>query len=80
MIEVFIIQFQITRNPISRVPAGEEADWTREFRNNSMFLSVALRKWCVVVPQRSTREAREFIRCIRQAAQGMRMEMEEPQV
>lgn len=63
-----------------RVPAGEEADWTREFRNNSMFLSVALRKWCVVVPQRSTREAREFIRCIRQAAQGMRMEMEEPQV
>ncbi|XP_055594938.1 protein aubergine [Uranotaenia lowii] len=59
----------------SGVQAGENADWTAHFRNNPMFATVRLNRWYLIVPNRATREANDFLGCMIQAARGMRFEI-----
>lgn len=63
-----------------RVSAGEQADWTREFRNVSMFNAVELTRWFVLVPSRNQNETTEFVKCIRRVAGGMRMNIADPKI
>ncbi|XP_055848829.1 protein aubergine [Episyrphus balteatus] len=58
----------------------KNADWNREFRNNSMFVQKEVRRWYVIVPQRFSREANDFVRLMRQAANGMKMNIAEPRI
>lgn len=61
-----------------QVLAGDMAEWQMAFRNNPMFLSVALVNWCVVVPSGSERMIGDFMGCLKQAARGMQFQIEEP--
>lgn len=61
-----------------RVMCDDRADWTREFRDNPMFLQHDIHHWFVVVPRRSKREAQEFVRLCIQAARGMKLQIKEP--
>ncbi|XP_055386679.1 protein aubergine-like [Condylostylus longicornis] len=62
----------------ARVKTGPEADWTREFRGNSMFVCAILKRWYVIVPTRSQREASDFVRAIIKVAAGMKMQISDP--
>lgn len=63
-----------------RYACDRNADWNREFRNNSMFVQKEIKRWYVIVPNRFTREANEFVQMIRKAAGGMRMNIAEPRL
>lgn len=67
-----MIFFSTTANGVQ---AGEQADWTAHFRNNPMFATVRLNRWYLIVPNRATREAHDFLGCMIQAARGMRFEI-----
>lgn len=67
-----MIFFSTTANGVQ---AGEQADWTAHFRNNPMFATVRLNRWYLIVPNRATREANDFLGCMIQAARGMRFEI-----
>jgi len=54
------------------------ADWTFEFHKNSMFTQVDIKRWYVLTPRRSLREAQEFVKLIIRAANNMRMHVAEP--
>nr|QID20004.1 aubergine [Drosophila buzzatii] len=54
------------------------ADWTMEFRNNSMFSHVDIKRWYVITPRRSVRETQEFVKLCIRAASGMNMYIAEP--
>jgi aubergine-like protein len=59
---------------------NQEADWSREFRNITMFTSQHLKNWVVIVPQRKRREAEDFIGILQRAGNGMRYEVVKPQI
>jgi aubergine-like protein len=61
-----------------KVPTDENADWTREFRNNKLFTTVPLARWYVVVPDRNQRETQDFLGCLIDAARGMGFKIEQP--
>lgn len=63
-----------------RYVCDKNADWNREFRNNSMFVQKEVRRWYVIVPQRFSRETNDFVRLMHQAASGMKMYLGEPRV
>uniref|UniRef100_A0A0K8TM02 Piwib n=1 Tax=Tabanus bromius TaxID=304241 RepID=A0A0K8TM02_TABBR len=63
----------------SKVPA-ENADWTRSLRDHAPFTSVDLRRMYVIAPNRSMREANDFVRCLIEAARGMRMNIAQPRI
>lgn len=50
------------------------------FRNNPMYHSIPLTKWFAVVPRGSERLIADFMQCLRQAARGMRFQIEDPQL
>ncbi|XP_030561453.1 protein aubergine [Drosophila novamexicana] len=54
------------------------ADWTFEFRNNSMYKHVDIKRWYVITPRRNLREAQEFVKLCIRAANGMKMHIAEP--
>ncbi|SPP81698.1 protein aubergine [Drosophila guanche] len=54
------------------------ADWTTEFRQNSMYSHVDIRRWYVITPQRNLRETEEFVKLCIRAASGMKMLISEP--
>lgn len=58
--------------------AGDMAEWQMAFRNNPMFLTVALTNWYVVVPAGSERLIVDFMGCLKRAAGGMHFQIEEP--
>jgi aubergine-like protein len=60
------------------VNAGDMADWTFAFRNNPMFSSVALNRWFMIFPERCSREAGDFLRCMQDSARGMRFTIADP--
>lgn len=65
---------------ILRVPANADADWSRDFRNVTMFTSQHLKNWILIVPTRKAREAQDFLGILQRAAQGMRYEVAKPQM
>lgn len=40
-----------------QVPAGAQADWTRQLSSNLMYTTTKLQDWCVIVPPRPARDA-----------------------
>ncbi|XP_055531353.1 protein aubergine-like isoform X1 [Wyeomyia smithii] len=58
--------------------AGDMAEWQMAFRNNPMYLTVALTNWVVVVPGGSERLIADFLQCLKQAAHGMHFQVEDP--
>lgn len=54
------------------------ADWTREFRNTSMYSQVDIKRWYVVVPRRNIHEVQEFVKMCIRAASSMKMHISEP--
>ncbi|KAL9925541.1 protein aubergine-like [Glossina fuscipes fuscipes] len=61
-----------------KVTCDQNADWTREFRNNAMYVHVNIKRWCVIVPRRNLRQVQDFIRLCNRAGQSMKMEISEP--
>ncbi|XP_055839653.1 protein piwi [Episyrphus balteatus] len=63
-----------------KVTAGEQADWTRSFRDNAMFTtpSRGLDRWAVVAPNRSSRDVRNFVDSLIRAASGMQFQIRRP--
>ncbi|XP_037037430.1 protein aubergine-like [Bradysia coprophila] len=60
--------------------SNHEANWSREFRDISMFTSQHLRNWLVIVPQCKRREAEDFISVLQRAGNGMRYEVRRPTI
>ncbi|XP_055531352.1 protein aubergine-like [Wyeomyia smithii] len=71
-----IIYFQDEQ---SGTPAGETADWQMAFRKNAMTVSIPLLNWFVLIPNKSERLVADFMSCLKQAAKGMRFQMQDPQ-
>lgn len=59
-------------------PVGPDADWTKSFRNNSMYTKGHLSKWVCICPRQFMRDAEGFIAALRKVASGMKMQMEHP--
>lgn len=60
--------------------SGDNADWTMHFRNNVMLSTIRLQRWFMIVPQRASREANDFLGCLIDAARGMRFEIQQCEV
>lgn len=54
------------------------AEWQMAFRQNPMYLTVALTNWCVVVPSGCERLIGEFVDCLKHVAGGMHFQIEDP--
>ncbi|TDG47295.1 hypothetical protein AWZ03_006288 [Drosophila navojoa] len=54
------------------------ADWTFEFRSNSMFSHIDIKRWYVITLRRNLRETQEFVKLCIRAAAGMKMHISEP--
>lgn len=67
-------------NEHNKISAGEKAEWQSAFRNNPMFITVALNNWTIVVPRMMERRVQDFIGCLKQAAQGMSFMMRDPTI
>lgn len=65
---------------MNRVSAGEQADWTRMFRDNGLFTtpSRGLDRWAVIGTNRSSRDLRNFVESLIRAAGGMQMRISRP--
>ncbi|KAH8298095.1 hypothetical protein KR018_006591 [Drosophila ironensis] len=61
-----------------RYMCDHRADWTAEFRSNSMFSHVDIKRWYVITLRRSLRETQEFIRMCIRTANAMKMVIAEP--
>lgn len=63
-----------------KVSAGEQADWTRMFRDNGLFTtpSRGLDRWAVIGTNRSSRDLRNFVESLMRAANGMQMRINRP--
>ncbi|XP_013106819.2 protein piwi [Stomoxys calcitrans] len=60
--------------------SGDQADWTRHFRNMGMFStpSRGLGRWAVIATNRSSRDLRNFVESLMRAANGLNMLIERP--
>lgn len=54
------------------------ADWTSEFRNNSMFRSIELKRWHLITPVRCKKEAQDFVGQLQRAGRGMQFLIANP--
>lgn len=61
-----------------KVNCDRNADWTREFRNTTMYSHVDIKRWYVVVPRRNLREVQDFVKMCIRAAGSMKMHISEP--
>ncbi|XP_054728354.1 protein piwi [Anastrepha obliqua] len=63
-----------------KASAGEQADWTRLFRDNGLFTtpSRGLDRWSVIATNRNSRELRNFVESLIRAAGGMQMRINRP--
>uniref|UniRef100_A0A1A9VTU4 Piwi n=1 Tax=Glossina austeni TaxID=7395 RepID=A0A1A9VTU4_GLOAU len=65
----------------NKLSAGDNADWTRLFRDNGLFTTPTrgLERWSVISPTRSSRELRNFVETLIRAARGMNMKIDRPE-
>lgn len=78
--EMNLTKYSPQTNKFYRAVTNNEADWSREFRNISMYNSQHLKNWVLIVPQRKRREADDFIGILQRAGNGMRYEVGKPQM
>lgn len=63
-----------------RAKTTNRADWQSEFRNNSMFKSIDLKRWYVITPARAREETNNFIQALQRASRGMQFNVSNPRV
>ncbi|XP_037936960.1 protein piwi-like [Teleopsis dalmanni] len=63
-----------------KVPAGDDADWTRHFRGSHMLTSPSrgLERWVFVYIGRQTRDMRNFTEALLRAANGLKFQISRP--
>lgn len=76
--EMYVFSFD--KFEYRRVSAGEQADWTKHFRDNAMLTtpSRGLYNWYIVTPSRNQRDCRNFVDHLIRSAAGMRFTIERP--
>lgn len=57
-----------------------KTDWTSEFRNGKMFLTIDMKRWILIYPARAKMEAQQFIQALQQAGRGMNFNIESPKM
>lgn len=64
----------------NRVSAGEQADWTRYFRDQKMLTTPreGLDRWAVIAPQRNSRDLQVLLQNLNRAAGGMGFQIGRP--
>ncbi|EDW02946.1 protein piwi [Drosophila grimshawi] len=64
----------------NKVCAGEQADWTRYFRDQQMFTTPknGLDRWAVIAPQRNLRDLRQLLENLNRVARGMGFQISSP--
>lgn len=67
-------------SPLHRLSAGDNADWTRHFRNQRMLTTPrnGLDRWAVISPQRCSSELRTLLSNLNRAASGMGLRIGSP--
>lgn len=64
-----------------KTEAPRNADWTSAFQGrHSMYRSVKLQTWSMVIPNNLNADAQAFLQCLTQVAAGMRFELSRPDV
>lgn len=63
-----------------RVSAGDQADWTRYFRDQRMLTTPreGLDRWAVIAPKRNERDMRTLLQNLNRAAGGMGFQIGRP--
>ncbi|XP_044315488.1 protein piwi isoform X1 [Drosophila rhopaloa] len=63
-----------------KVPSGENADWTRSFRDQKMLTtpSEGIDRWAVIAPERNSYELKILLENLFRAANGMGMKFRSP--
>lgn len=69
-----------TLNLFRRVATDVSGDWTREFRNNSMFKTEDLKRWYVITTTKARRVTDDLIDSLIRAGRGMSMTFIKPRV
>ncbi|EDW63285.1 protein piwi [Drosophila virilis] len=71
---------RIVFNNRSRVSAGDNADWTRYFRDQQMLTTPreGLDRWAVIVPERNLRDLKQLLDNLHRAARGMGFNIQKP--
>lgn len=65
---------------IHRYDTRGTADWAMALRNHSMYKSVALRRWHVIVPESFKKQIDEFLAIMYRAADDMQYEVIAPKM
>lgn len=63
-----------------RAATNNRADWTNEFRNNSMAHCIELKRWYLITPSRCKKEAEDFVKALQRAGSGMRFNIVNPRL
>lgn len=63
-----------------RVTTNARADWTSEFRNNAMAMSIELKRWYLITPNRGKKEAEDFVGALQRAGRGMQFQIARPRL
>lgn len=71
-------QTEIIFNDNKKVMNDERADWTNEFKNKGMFLSIPLKNWAIIFPKRSSRETNGFLDSLKQTSRTLQYSMSAP--
>lgn len=59
---------------------NREADWTKDFRNNSLYTAVPLTNWHCIAPPRGVREATNFVKILQDAVKNMGFQISNPKM
>lgn len=79
LFKCFLLYFLLF-NFLNRVKQTVRVDWTPEFRKNSMYKTIPLKRWYVVYVNRAVRETNEFVTMVINAARGMQFEIAMPRL
>lgn len=65
---------------LHRVSAGDQADWTRYFRDQRMLTTPrdGLDRWAIIAPKRNERDMRTLLQNLSRAAGGMGFQIGRP--
>ncbi|XP_050090510.1 protein aubergine-like [Anopheles aquasalis] len=63
-----------------QVPVGFDADWSKAFRDNRMFKSIALKRWFLVCEPSKQRMVEDFVTAMLQVAPPMGFQLDRPEI
>lgn len=80
-----LIEFQGRELPAERIvfresetQGSQDADWTRDFRNQKLYSVIPLTNWHLIVARRATREAEDFVRVLQESVKNMGFQIVQP--